>query len=251
VTTTTQTSFDITLGLVNDQTCFLTGIGGQILGNPLPPGGVPRADATGAGIGIFDVGDMFWHFKGRVGVGGGIGGSAVCIDSVANRSIVSWSDNLSQQPLGDGSLTSPRRCFLKSVWGTSGFTNNCSFNPFVIINTNPTTGGPVNVDGHVCNEGGDSGFGGVEVVCVDTLAPQDAGGVEFRPTSGPDPADTTVPVKSDSVCSVLGIDGNWGNLDHNGLDGIFLVSWQGHPLPTWLARWTFGRHGTVQCIAGP
>ncbi len=101
---------NITLGAMSSQTCFLSGIGGSLLGTPnyfYNPSLYNPAVA-----GVFPGSDGNWHLIISNGTGSGVAASVVCIDSTINRTTITGADNLTSTGYQGNSST---QCFLQSV----------------------------------------------------------------------------------------------------------------------------------------
>ena len=242
------------LGPTNAQTCFLSGVSGDFVGNPAlyaQPDIFLPASAE-----VFEQ-DGFWFLQTRAGVGTGVFAKAICINVTANRVEFPWGDNISSQGVP---ATPNRHCFLRSVWATSGLSGQVG-----ALQTNLTIrkiGNEFNMNGSFVNHaGGDYNFGGAIAVCVDIVPSGHWGFTFIGPTNATNSATTTVtlrnffpngpPVPVAGVgCFLTGIAGRWMNANPDPLgwfDGTWLT---GDPKvsPNWQITVSNGRQANVTCL---
>jgi hypothetical protein len=247
---------ELMLGPTNSQTCILSGVSGDFIGNPTiygKPGSFLPASAE-----IIEKGG-FWFLRTRAGGGTGVIVYAICINATTNREEFSWSNNISTQGVKAAGFPN-RHCFLKGVWATSGLSGQVG-----ALQTNLTikkVGDEFDMnDSYVQNVGGDTDFGGATAVCVDIVPTAQWGFTFTGPTNAAHSATTTVtlrnsfpngaPVSVANVgCFLTGIAGRWYNGSPDPLgwkDGAFLT---GDPKvsPNWLMTVSNGRQGLVSCL---
>jgi hypothetical protein len=242
-----QAPTDFKLGPISSQTCFIQGLGGQLIGNPAYYSNPNAYIAARAGVYDHDKNgnyDGSWHMQVSAGTGAGVELKATCIDQVANRVTFDWQDNITTQGVP---ATPNRNCFLQQVWSTSGFVNNSQIQSHIDIKQ---SGGQFFIDGFVDTFAGDMEYGGARAVCVDVVAGS-GWGFEWNAGSGT-VAHNTIPVSpSGNFCGLTGIRGTWMTTgsDWNGdADGVYMNNWEnGGFLADWQLMSTNFRGGSWIC----
>jgi len=161
---------DIDMGPSNTQTCFLTGIRGNLKGRDTFP------HTPLASVGVYEEGGH-WRLKTRHGVGTGVSGSATCISNVANRVSMSWSEcKTFSCAFSFVPVNANRRCFLTSIWSRAGMTfhNSGDSRPGLLISKQtifPGGGAPSYdawvLKGWTSNDASEPANGGGTAHCVD------------------------------------------------------------------------------------
>ncbi|GEN10063.1 hypothetical protein SAMN05443572_10732 [Myxococcus fulvus] len=107
---------DLDLGPSNTQTCFLTGVRGNLKGQSAHPYNPISS------VGVYEEGGR-WKLKTRDGIGTGVVGEATCIANTANRVSMSWSECTSFScAFPYVPVNTNRRCFITSIWSRAGMT---------------------------------------------------------------------------------------------------------------------------------
>jgi hypothetical protein len=256
VSTTTNDAPDVQLGPANEQTCFLSGVSGDFVGDPFvataPNGG--SFGPVPAKASVFIKNDGFWWVRVRAGTGSGVKATVVCVNATAHRTSFAWSDNLAST---GADLLPDRRCYFSTIWATTGLSGNSG--------TIPNHGTSLEIKKHangwdmndslVQNIGGDSDFGGATATCVDLPANQAwettfTGPPPFGSTTLAlhDPGGSLVPV-SDAGCWLRGISGRWINLpfDPQGIDDGATLTNDWRVTQNWLLTISNARTATVAC----
>ena len=239
------------LGPTSSQTCFLSGVSGDFVGNPGlwgQPGSFLPASAE-----VFPQNGT-WFIRTKAGIGPGVLARVTCINVPYNPNLeFSWSDNLTSTGIA---LAPNRHCFLRSVWATGGLSGSVLGTRTGIQITKRANEFDMN-DSAVENIGGDFGYGGGTAVCVDVPTTAAWGFTLTGPSSGSTtitlrnsfPNGTPVPV-ANVGCFMTGITGRWvsPSPDPQGWnDGAFLI---GDPSVSvnWQMTASNGRTGIASCI---
>lgn len=248
---------DAQFGPTGSQTCFLSGVSGNFVGNPAL-NSQPNIGLR-ASVEVVES-NGFWVLRTRAGVGTGVMGYVTCVNATANRVDFSWQDNLTIQGVP---ATPNRQCFLSSVWATTGLSGQVGalVTNLTIRKTNNTF--DLN-SSYVQNIGGDFDFGGATARCVDIAPSMEWGFTLFGPTNADNsatattilrnsfPNGTPVPV-ADVGCFITAISGRWINPNPDPLgwaDGAFLTGPSFHPpaSPDWQMTLSNGRSATAACL---
>jgi hypothetical protein len=245
---------DAQYGPVASQTCFLSGVSGNFLGNP-GLWGQPSAELR-ASVEIVEK-NGFWVLRTRAGTGAGVMGYVTCINATAHRVEFDWSNNNTSTGVP---ATPNRQCFLSAVWATSGLSGK-TINGVTTNLTIRKSGGQFDMDGsYVENIGGDTGWGGATARCVDIGSTAGWTFTHAGPTNGAntitlrDGFPNGPPISVPNVgCFLTGISGRWISPTPDPLgwtDGAFLSgpSFMPPASPNWQMTASNGRQGTAVCL---
>jgi hypothetical protein len=246
--TATPSNPDVRLGRVTDQTCFLQGVGGDLIGQPYYYSDPPFYNPAKAGV-YADSTDGYWHLRVSPGIGTGVSAEAVCVDSVINRNYISGGNNVASSGYTGNANT---QCFLQSVAVSSGLAS--SGNQLAIVQSGNTW----YMSANVANTVGDTGWGSATGVCIDLPGtwPQVFNDLGSNPYQLVDWEITSMPVNSGTVCGLTGLDGQWywSNWDGHhpepfgSSDGVMLHNWiNGSFTANWHAYVTNGRKAHITC----
>lgn len=244
------------LGNTSQETCFLSGVTGSLVGNPKIPGiqGFLPASAE-----VFPSGGKWW-VRTRAGVGPGVAAHVTCVNVPYPGSSheLNWSDNITSQGLPDAPN---RHCFLRKVWATSGLNGAWFNNTQTNITLKKSNGWWTFHGSYVSGAGGDSLYGGATALCIDVPTSASWSFTLTGPTNANNSASTTITLKNyypngpgvpiaNVGCWMTGIRGNWGSGSPNPLgwnNGVHLTR-DATVSPYWQLTATNGRTGHVACI---
>jgi|GEM_PF-2994654 hypothetical protein len=254
------------LGPVGQQTCFLSGISGELYGDGRTPtngSSLSNVHALDASAEIVPQAG-FWNLVLKAGTGNGVRATATCISVTANRYSIAWRDN---QPPVHIAAAPNRHCFLTGVWATSGFGGpwlGRTEDPHISLRQTAPNG-PFLLDGVLTKYWPDLNFGGATVHCVDFVATSHWSFTLRGPSNDSYSATKTITLRDnfpkgapvpigDVGCFLTGIAGVWtsANAWHPpyplGLyDGVFLTR-DATVSPNWTLTASNDREGTVQCF---
>lgn len=257
----------LTLGNLNQETCFLSGISGSFIGQPYYyfNNGTTFHPAE---VKVFpDFASGKWKMVTDWGSGTGVQAGVVCINIPYTSSAVhefSWGNNVTSTGyIG----TASTHCFLRDVWATSGLDGD-TFNGATLTNLTITrtalASGAVAFDmnsSYVHNLVGDTGWGGATAVCVDYAAIGLWGYRFIGPTNSTSSATSTgflrdfypngpAVATANTLCSITGVRGRWINPSPDPIginDGVVLIN---DPAKTsfWEVTTSNGRTADVACV---
>jgi hypothetical protein len=239
------------LGYTSQETCFLSGITGSLIGNP---GIYGEGGFLPASVEVYPYNGRWW-IRTRAGVGPGAMAHVTCVNVPypgASHEF-SWSDNLSSGQLPD---VPNRQCFLRKVWASAGLDG-----PTTNIRIRKLNGYWTFHGSYVHNQGGDYGFGGGIALCIDKPI---TGYWSYQWGAGTNannnaiatltlrnyyPYGPGVPI-TNVGCWLRGIAGRWISGSPNPLgwyNGVYLTR-NANVSPYWLMTATNGRTGYSACI---
>lgn len=233
------------VALTSAQTCFLSGVTGQLYGQPYlaePPNFGPPLQANPAEARVY-ISNGAWWVHAQKGLGGGVTAHVQCIPvafTAANGAdTLIWSDNHTVDSTPDATS---RHCFLSRVWGTSGF--RASGNNLTLTRG----GGEWTLGGFVQNVGGDQQFGGGEAVCINTpaavenapiMAPTVFGGFGLAIVATNTSVDT-------GLCGLTQVKGDWDDWGPFGWNaGVYVTP---NSSSTYSVYATDSRGGNERCL---
>jgi hypothetical protein len=240
------------LGNTSQETCFLSGVSGSLVGRPGVNGSLGPLPALAE---VYPQNGKWW-VRTKAGTGQGVSAHVDCIR-------VPYSGKLATVKVNKDSIVWQRvpfesnlHCFLTRIQ-TTGLSS--PFHYVKIIGSNDGPNGPGwYVDALYDTEGGDYGFGSAAAVCVTVPATASWSFTFTGPTNATNSATSTFYLRNyfpdgpriptaDVGCFLTGITGRWisGSPDPLGWDnGIFLRN----ETQYWRMTTSNGRTGHVRCL---
>ncbi len=200
------------LGPSNGRTCFLQGVSGQLRA---PQWAASNAQAR---VSVYKSGGHWW-LETQAGDGSGAMGYATCIPTDYNQRSFSWLGNTGNGAFADQNARSISagpftRCFLTSVWGTTGWGSASSYTKLW------EQGGRWWLGGNLIKQQDSTSGGGSAAVCVDIW--QTSSDYGWQTSNNNSGAVAQLTPEDDAVCSVHRLVGNFAHDSTGWSDGARL-----------------------------